>query len=297
MTAFDHNRKPTRKAMAFTLIEMLVVISVISVVMAISIPALKKAIGISRLTVCLSNMRQMSMSVLTYSAMNDGAMPPSARNDNWQLRYPNNTDPSLGGPPWYERLRNSDLLYYQKDDAGILHCPSDKRDKGYASYSANRNVMGFSGPRDDREKKTWPVRKMSNLRGHLGNLILLGERGAVEMADWAKVDGSWSMGGTSVNRFGGCANRSEVGFYLGRHGSATLSGSGDNGKIINAKVPFAMVDGHVESFSGNIDCYITENVYKDGSGFLLDRALVPDSPGSLWPKLSDRKFLYKSGSD
>ena len=283
--------KPTRRSKGFTLLELMVVMVIIGLLLAILFPALNKVTAVSRFTVCKSNLRQLSMSIHTYSAVNDGYLPPSARNNNWQLRYPGNTDPELGGPPWYERLKDSRLLDYAKTDAGLLHCPSDGRDKAFASYAANRYVMGFSDPRDEQERSKWPVRKMSKLKGSLSNLILLGERGPLENADWAKVGGPWSMSGTSVTRFGGYASRSEIGFYLGRHGVAELNNSGDRARIINTEIPFAMVDGHVEKFSGDIDCNIVKSQHSVAmeTGYELDRAFISASPGPSWPNLMDNR--------
>lgn len=284
------DRRHIFKAKAFTLLELVVVMAVIGLLLALAIPVLNKAAGVSRLTVCMNNMRQLSMAIHTYSAMNDGFLPPSARNNNWQLRYPGNSDPALGGPPWYERLKDSNLLDYEATDAGLLHCPSDERDKPFASYSANRHVMGFSDPRNQQERSKWPVRKMSKLKGNLSNLILLGERGPLENAEWAKVGRPWSMSGTSVTRFGGYASRSEVGFYLGRHGVAELTNTGDRAQIINTEIPFAMVDGHVEKFSGDIDCDIIKSHHAVAmeTGYELDRAFISASPSPSWPKLMNK---------
>ena len=277
---------------AFTLLEILVVIAVIGLLIAIAIPALQKAVGISRQTVCMNNLRQLSMSIHTYSAMNDGYLPPSARNNNLQMRYPGNTDPALGGPPWYERLKESGLIAYEPEHAGILHCPSDRRSVPFVSYGANRHMMGFSDPRNETEKRNWPLRKMSSLKGNTANLILLGERGPLEDADWTKVEGPWSMSGTSVSHFGGYMSKSEAGFYLGRHGDARLTKKGSGTYISNARVPFVMVDGHVESFSGEIKCDILrEDIQMHG--FDLDRAFIADSPGRSWPKLTDKDIPNK----
>jgi len=277
-----------RKKRAFTLIELLVVISIISLLLGILLPALHRVKESAKLTLCLNNMRQMGMGVAAYAGSNSDIVLPSARNGDWQLRYPGNTDATLGGPPWYERLKSSGLLDYTEKQTGILHCPSDKRDPGFCSYSANRYLMGFTDPRNNDEKALWPVRKMSALHGNLSRLILFGERGAVEDKEWAMIGGEWSMGGASVTIYGGYAGQSYVGFYLGRHGNAKLPGLKKEGGITGARVPFVMADGHAKAFIGEISGNFGDGT-SETTGFELDRVTILEWPGKSWPKLSDIK--------
>ena len=60
---------------AFTLIEMLVVISIIVMLIAMLLPAVKKAKFNARVTVCKSQMRQINNALITYSMENQGAFP------------------------------------------------------------------------------------------------------------------------------------------------------------------------------------------------------------------------------
>ena len=61
---------------AFTLVELLVVISIIALLVSILLPALNKAREQAKFVVCKSQMRQNGIAMLTYSDTNDGRLPP-----------------------------------------------------------------------------------------------------------------------------------------------------------------------------------------------------------------------------
>jgi prepilin-type N-terminal cleavage/methylation domain-containing protein len=63
---------------AFTLVELLVVISVISLLMAILLPVLNKARASATSTVCQANLRSLSHGFRIYLDDNRDVMPPAA---------------------------------------------------------------------------------------------------------------------------------------------------------------------------------------------------------------------------
>ena len=68
---------PPRPAMrdGFTLVELLVVIGIIALLISILLPALTKAQQQAKLTMCMSNMRNLGQAVGIYQAENKGAFP------------------------------------------------------------------------------------------------------------------------------------------------------------------------------------------------------------------------------
>jgi prepilin-type N-terminal cleavage/methylation domain-containing protein/prepilin-type processing-associated H-X9-DG protein len=62
---------------AFTLIELLIVVGIISVLTGILLPALSAAREASRRTVCASNVRQVVTAALAYAQVNAGSWPPA----------------------------------------------------------------------------------------------------------------------------------------------------------------------------------------------------------------------------
>lgn len=71
-----------RGAGAFTLVELLVVISVLSLLLALLMPALAGARSQARAIVCRSNVHQLVLAATGYAAENDGFYVPAAR-DMW----------------------------------------------------------------------------------------------------------------------------------------------------------------------------------------------------------------------
>lgn len=71
-----------QKQKAFTLIEMLVVISVVALLMAILLPALTAARSRTQGLVCKSNLRQLLIASIGYATENDGFYVPAA-SDMW----------------------------------------------------------------------------------------------------------------------------------------------------------------------------------------------------------------------
>lgn len=101
---------------AFTLIEMLVVIAVVSLLAAMILPVIHRAKSRTHRIKCLNNLRQLSIAAISYADDNERRFPP--RRD-----YSKN---------WIVTLRP----YYHSRE--ILHCPGDRLPSGLShSYLIN----------------------------------------------------------------------------------------------------------------------------------------------------------------
>lgn len=136
------NSKVRSKLSAFTLVELLVVISIIALLLAILMPSLAKAREQAKSIVCASGMKQISLAYNTYGIDNDYKIPIAYRimaND-------------IDSRPWIWAL----LPYIDGDEskestleepADLWFCPSDKdpyplgfsphADHKYTSYALN----------------------------------------------------------------------------------------------------------------------------------------------------------------
>jgi prepilin-type N-terminal cleavage/methylation domain-containing protein/prepilin-type processing-associated H-X9-DG protein len=106
----------------FTLIELLVVIAIIAILAAILFPVFAKARGKARQSLCLSNMKQISLALLSYAQDYDGQTP------KWGWSR---------GSTWY--TWDWVLLPYMRNTQ-ILVCPDNY-------YKAVTPVRGYALPR------------------------------------------------------------------------------------------------------------------------------------------------------
>ncbi|QQE13224.1 DUF1559 domain-containing protein [Planctomycetota bacterium] len=107
-----HKRHGQIGIWGFTLIELLVVISIIALLIGILLPALGSARSAARKIQCASNMRQVAIAMVTYTAENNGFYPASyvygsdKETGSWRWNEQFGTNPSNGYVHWSYTLFN-----------------------------------------------------------------------------------------------------------------------------------------------------------------------------------------------
>jgi prepilin-type N-terminal cleavage/methylation domain-containing protein len=151
----------------FTLIELLVVIAIISILAALLLPALRRAMEHAKMTRCVSNLRQIGVVFKQYSLDYNGRYPPEPDSD-WQSFQFGGGDPDLFDRSYFdlEYATNRPLWPYAKNRE-IYRCPAD-RGTGFpspynlpnlydalgSSYKYNENPWGDSKTRvSERDPK------------------------------------------------------------------------------------------------------------------------------------------------
>jgi prepilin-type N-terminal cleavage/methylation domain-containing protein/prepilin-type processing-associated H-X9-DG protein len=107
-----------RNRRAFTLIEVLVVITIIGILIGILLPAIQAAREASRRSTCSTNLHQLGMAVLTFVQVHHGQFPG---------------DSSSGANSWVNTVAK-----YMEGSGRIRLCPTDPAaDQRYAGHSTS----------------------------------------------------------------------------------------------------------------------------------------------------------------
>ncbi len=114
---------------AFTLLELLVVISIMAILVALLLPALAPAKEAGRKAACLSNLRQIGIAIQTYANDSDGKIPYGPKAP--PFTNPGDFYPSTGAPTSLLSMQSGApvglgllLQQYLTSQPRVLFCPS-----------------------------------------------------------------------------------------------------------------------------------------------------------------------------
>jgi prepilin-type N-terminal cleavage/methylation domain-containing protein/prepilin-type processing-associated H-X9-DG protein len=192
-----------RAPRAFTLVELLVVIGVISILISILIPALNRARDQANRTACMSNIRQVMVGFMLYAQTYKDKCPLGARSDNpgnvdipgdWIFWRPVNGNPSA--------VNNSAIIPFVNSKGSafetLMRCPSDRGQDRITSSTGNYGysyVMNMYFEPRPGYFPGWanpPVRLITTKRA--SEKILLAEENEKTINDGFWAPGDYSSG-------------------------------------------------------------------------------------------------------
>ena len=129
-----HLSRVTRRRLAFTLVELLVVMAIIGVLAALLLPLLGRSQESARATACISNLHQIGIALQIYVDGNNNHLPVMRDRSADTNAQATNALPSV------ETVLKTDL-----GNASVLRCPSDREgifEQTASSYSWNSLLNG-----------------------------------------------------------------------------------------------------------------------------------------------------------
>lgn len=183
-----------RRNFGFTLIELLVVISIVALLIALLLPALGHARQAENSMQCLSNLRQIGISLTLYLAEYESKLPPG-----WRA-------PVLAGYPFKTTAGIDYMTYHHTlapyvegymgvngtDGPPVVHCPATtdvlgdgRLNHSINSYAYNFQIMtGYSDATELVNNQTFSIDRVQQP----GQSIMLADAGYINDLTYAEVD-------------------------------------------------------------------------------------------------------------
>lgn len=137
-------RRHHRRPIGFTLIELLVVISIIALLIGLLMPALASARKAAQVTACGSNLRQMGIGIVSYTADYDGQLPRGPDTLNYYFGTPWNqiatSQAWLAAEGTYNGL--GAIVEDYIPDPRVLFCPDDDTNDPVEELAKLQNRSG-----------------------------------------------------------------------------------------------------------------------------------------------------------
>jgi prepilin-type N-terminal cleavage/methylation domain-containing protein/prepilin-type processing-associated H-X9-DG protein len=160
-------RDTVRKERGFTLIEVLVVVAIIALLVSILLPALARAKAQARAISCQSNVRQVVMAFLTYTAENQGRLP--GQSDDPGADWLGGSNP--GGQAM--QPKNGTIWKHMGKSLQAYTCPEDYAKRQYpvngqnsCDYSFTSNSLLSGAKPESLVGAHYPARGIMNRSDH-----------------------------------------------------------------------------------------------------------------------------------
>ncbi len=267
----------------FTLVELLVVISIISVIMAITLPAFSRVRRKARTMLSMSNQRQITSAMNLFALNNNDRYPESVATigfgNNWNWSDSTRLTGNRRRSPQLHRAMSEYLRRYISD-ASTMYCPNAPQKYEYLQQAWD------AGDNWDNPKTSFPADPAGgsycfywNYRGYLGGrrVVFRGPQGPASSRRYSKLLVSdyfgydhWRTPGSysSCEQFNGAGITPETWLL-----SAYWSRKSDADDRPEIKLQAGYTDGHVETYSASDVVPMKVSITADG------RVPYPDGVG------------------
>jgi prepilin-type N-terminal cleavage/methylation domain-containing protein/prepilin-type processing-associated H-X9-DG protein len=141
---------------AFTLVELLVTVSIIGILAALCLSVLSSARGKARRTQCVSNLRQWGFAYLLYADENNDCLPRRGQGVQLLTRLDRGSDWFNALPPYFGQLPYSGLVAGGRKpkarEQSVFVCPvaNDPGEQCFLCYGMNMNLSPWNLPQPTR---------------------------------------------------------------------------------------------------------------------------------------------------
>lgn len=277
ISARSHNSGVTDKGrQGFTLVELLVVMSILSMLMAILLPALNSVRQKARTMVSANNQRQIAGGVNLFAFDNDDQYPQSVATvgfgDSWNWTDPTKLIGNRRRSPSLHRSMSAYLRSYIPD-ADTMYCPNAPRKYKYLQDAWD------AGDDWDNPETSFPSDPVGgtycfywNYVGFLGGRrgIFKGPRGPASGGRYSKLLVSDYFGYShwrSPNAYGSCEefNGADITPETWLLPAYWSRGGDPDSDMPDIRLQAAYTDGHVESYSTSDVVPIKVSITSDGT--------------------------------
>jgi prepilin-type N-terminal cleavage/methylation domain-containing protein len=259
----------------FTLVELLVVISIISLMMSIALPALNVVRRQARNMLSMSNQRQITSTINLFASENNDRYPESVATigfgNTWNWTDSTRLTGNRRRSPQVHRAMSEYLRRYIPD-ASIMFCPNAPQKYEYLQQAWD------AGDKWDNPRTDFPADPVGgsycfywNYRGYLGGrrVVFRGPQGPASSGRYSKLLVSdyfgydhWRTPGSfgSCEPFDGAGITPET-YLLSSYWSR--KSAADDSPVIKLKA--AYTDGHVETYSASDVIPMKVSITADGT--------------------------------